>query len=249
MASPMPASPHASSSLAIGIMSPPGSKKHWVMKSKEYRPIRAASSMIGHGVSSRSSHSWAAGRMTSSAKSWTHFWIWSWSSLRSSENSDMSSPWSKHRSGQASRSARLRPRPRRARVGGAASTYPLLLNGNLWAVASTTICAEDCHSRPHDQGEHQGNGQNHPALHEGGPDAEELVGEAARPPVRRCGPGPRALAGRRGPCRGRRPTRATTRALSAGVHKLWPGGHEQTEGAPGRHGLWTVGRAGARRPR
>ena len=92
MARPMPASPHANSSLAIGIIRPPGSKKHWVMKSKEYKPIRAASSMIGHGVSSRSSHSWAAGRMTSSAKSWTHFWICSWSSLRSSENSDISSP-------------------------------------------------------------------------------------------------------------------------------------------------------------
>ena len=57
------------------------------MKSNEYRPILAASSMIGHGVSSRSSHSWAAGRMTSSAKSWTHFWIWSWSSLRAREKS------------------------------------------------------------------------------------------------------------------------------------------------------------------
>ena len=32
-----------------------------MMKSKEYRPIRAASSMIGHGVSSRSSHSCPAG--------------------------------------------------------------------------------------------------------------------------------------------------------------------------------------------
>src|SRR5262249_34476437 len=37
----------------------------------------------------RSSHSWAAGRTTVSAKSWTHFWIWSWSSLRVSENSDI----------------------------------------------------------------------------------------------------------------------------------------------------------------
>jgi hypothetical protein len=27
--------------------------------------------------------------MTSSAKSWTHFWIWSWSSLRSREKSAM----------------------------------------------------------------------------------------------------------------------------------------------------------------
>ena len=36
--------------------------------------------MIGHGVSSRSSHSWAAGRMTPSAKPWTQsrmsFWSW-----------------------------------------------------------------------------------------------------------------------------------------------------------------------------
>ena len=36
--------------------------------------------MIGHGVSSRSSHSWAAGRTTPSAKPWTQsrmsFWSW-----------------------------------------------------------------------------------------------------------------------------------------------------------------------------
>ncbi len=51
--------------------------------------MSAASWMIGHGVSSRSSHSWAAGRTTFSAKSWTHFWIWIWSSLRSNENSAM----------------------------------------------------------------------------------------------------------------------------------------------------------------
>src|SRR5919199_230154 len=45
--------------------------------------------MIGHGVSSFSSHSAAAGRITFSAKSWTHFWIWSWSSFSSSEKSVM----------------------------------------------------------------------------------------------------------------------------------------------------------------
>src|SRR5437879_6646697 len=45
--------------------------------------------MIGHGVSSRSSHSWAAGRTTFSAKSWTHFWIWSWSSSSCRLNSVM----------------------------------------------------------------------------------------------------------------------------------------------------------------
>src|SRR5207249_11267550 len=37
------------------------------------------------GVSSRSSHSWPAGRITFSAKSWTHFWICSWSSFSSRE--------------------------------------------------------------------------------------------------------------------------------------------------------------------
>ena len=45
----------------MGMGSPLGSTKHWAMKSKEYRPIWAASSMIGQGVSSRSSHSWAGG--------------------------------------------------------------------------------------------------------------------------------------------------------------------------------------------
>src|SRR5581483_9748147 len=88
-ARPIPASPQKSSSLNTGIIRPVGSEKALAMKSKEYRPILAASSMIGHGVSSRSSHSSAAGRMTSSAKSWTHFWIWSWSSLRARENSAM----------------------------------------------------------------------------------------------------------------------------------------------------------------
>ena len=47
----------------------------------------AASSMIGQGISSRSSHSWAAGRTTFSAKSWTHFWTCCTSSESSRENS------------------------------------------------------------------------------------------------------------------------------------------------------------------
>ena len=75
MASVIPASPHAISSITRGIISPTGSPKALAMKSKEYSPMRAASSMMGHGVSSRSSHSWAAGRTVFSAKSWTHFWI------------------------------------------------------------------------------------------------------------------------------------------------------------------------------
>ena len=65
---------------------PDGSVKALATKSREYRPTCAASSMIGHGVSSRSSHSWAAGRITSSAKSCTHCWICSWSSFNASEN-------------------------------------------------------------------------------------------------------------------------------------------------------------------
>jgi hypothetical protein len=66
---PMPASPQNSSSSAIGIVSPEGSPIiAWAMKSKEYSPIWAASSTIGHGNSSRSSHSSAAGRTTSLAK-------------------------------------------------------------------------------------------------------------------------------------------------------------------------------------
>src|SRR4051794_25872702 len=44
--------------------------------------------MTGQGVSSRSSHSWAAGRTTFSAKPWTQSRISFWSSLSSSENVD-----------------------------------------------------------------------------------------------------------------------------------------------------------------
>src|SRR6476660_4402493 len=49
----------------------------------------AASWMTSQGVSSFSSYSAATGRMTFSAKSWTHFCICSWSSLRSRLNSDI----------------------------------------------------------------------------------------------------------------------------------------------------------------
>ena len=41
--------------------------------------------MIGHGVSSRSSHSWAAGRTTFSAKPWTQSRMSFWSCESSSE--------------------------------------------------------------------------------------------------------------------------------------------------------------------
>ena len=75
---PMPASPQKSSSIATGMVRPVGSPSiAWAMKSKLYSPISAASCTMGHGNSSRSSHSSAAGRTTVSAKSWTHFWIWS----------------------------------------------------------------------------------------------------------------------------------------------------------------------------
>ena len=59
--SAMPASPQNSSSNAIGMPSPLGSSHCAEKKSSEYRPILAASSRMGQGVSSRSSHS-AAGR-------------------------------------------------------------------------------------------------------------------------------------------------------------------------------------------
>ena len=89
MARPMPASPQAISSITTGTVMPVGSANMLATKSREYRPMRAASAMIGHGVSSRSSQSWAAGRTTSSAKPCTHFWICTWSSLRALENSLM----------------------------------------------------------------------------------------------------------------------------------------------------------------
>ena len=83
MARPMPASPQNSSSRYSGNVRPVGSENALALNSNPYRPISAACSRIGQGISSLRSYSWAAGRMTVSAKSWTHFWIWSWSSLRS----------------------------------------------------------------------------------------------------------------------------------------------------------------------
>ena len=69
IAMPMPASPQKISSTATGNVSPVGSAIAFMMKSMPYRPIWAASSTTGHGNSSRSSHSCAAGRMTFSEKS------------------------------------------------------------------------------------------------------------------------------------------------------------------------------------
>ena len=67
--------------MATGRVSPVGSPiSAWAMKSIEYRPTLAASSMIGQGVSSRSSHSSPLGRSTVAANSWTHSWICFWSS-------------------------------------------------------------------------------------------------------------------------------------------------------------------------
>lgn len=91
IAMPMPASPQKSSSIATGSVRPVESLKAFIMNSQPYRPIFAASSTTGYGNSSRSSHSWAAGRMTSSANPWIHFWIWSWSSF--SEKSAMAASY------------------------------------------------------------------------------------------------------------------------------------------------------------
>ena len=91
MARVMPASPQASSSLATGRSGRSGRGR----LGEEVERVEADPGRLlddRPGVSSRSSHSWATGRMTSSAKSWTHFWICNWSSLRSRENSDISSP-------------------------------------------------------------------------------------------------------------------------------------------------------------
>jgi hypothetical protein len=64
----MPASPQKSSSLAMQPDRPVVSPYALARKSKPYSPTLAASWMMGHGVSSRSSHSAAAGRTTSRAK-------------------------------------------------------------------------------------------------------------------------------------------------------------------------------------
>ena len=85
IASPMPASPQKSSSIAIGMPRPDSSKLCVAKKSSEYSPILAASSTTGQGNSSRSSHSAAAGRITSAAKSCTHERSSRWSGPRSKE--------------------------------------------------------------------------------------------------------------------------------------------------------------------
>ena len=85
---PIPASPQKISSNATGMPSPLGSNHCWAKKSIEYSPTLAASWMTGHGVSSRSSHSAPAGRMTDRAKSCTQSRI----SRRSSPISGRKSP-------------------------------------------------------------------------------------------------------------------------------------------------------------
>lgn len=82
---PIPASPQNSSSLMAGSMSPVGSAQNCASDSKPYSPIFAASWITGQGVSSRSSHSAAAGRTTRSAKPWTQSRISRWSSESSKD--------------------------------------------------------------------------------------------------------------------------------------------------------------------
>ena len=87
---PMPASPQKTSSMAIGIVRPVGSPSMaLVTKSTEYNPILAASCTTGQGNSSFSSHSSAAGRMTSLANWCSQSLSCSWSSLSASEKSPM----------------------------------------------------------------------------------------------------------------------------------------------------------------
>ena len=206
--------------------------------------------------------------MTSSAKSWTHFWICSWSSLRSSENSDMSSPSSKRRSGphavpvgtvvrRSVAPALWAPDP--------ASTYPLLLNGNL--------CARrfDNHLRPKISMPARMTRENTraPAMTTSPPPTKGRAtpsrAKASAPErrARRSGPatespcwapraaprspsGARAATGRRAPgCSGSGPTvdeeRAEATRSSAGVHR-------GDEHEPERLGHQSE-RAGRRRPR
>src|SRR5271169_6643524 len=83
---PIPASPQNSSSNATGMPRPVGPSHCSPKNSSEYRPILAASSRIGQGVSSRSSHSAAAGLMTSLANSCTQSLVCRTSSDNEREN-------------------------------------------------------------------------------------------------------------------------------------------------------------------
>ena len=83
---PIPASPQNSSSKATTVPRPLGSNHCVLKKSSEYSPILAASSMIGHGVSSRSSHSAAAGLITSLANACTQSLVCRTSSESAREN-------------------------------------------------------------------------------------------------------------------------------------------------------------------
>src|SRR6516225_70179 len=88
----MPASPQNSSSNAIGMPRPVGPSHCSPKNSSEYRPILAASSRIGHGVSSRSSHSAAAGRITDSANPCSQSRVSTRSLPSSSENPGLTAP-------------------------------------------------------------------------------------------------------------------------------------------------------------
>src|SRR3546814_8530017 len=89
----------------MGIVRPVGSAIDMLAKkSKPYSPILAASCTIGHGNSSRSSHSWPLGRRTSAANPWIHSWTWIWSSVSWSENSAIGVPPGSWENGSAPRS-------------------------------------------------------------------------------------------------------------------------------------------------
>src|SRR5882757_1184765 len=89
----IPASPQNSSSNTVSVPMPVGSAAWVANNSMEYRPTLAASWMIGHGVSSRSSHSAAAGRTTVAANSWTQSLTWITSSDSSRENDTATRPF------------------------------------------------------------------------------------------------------------------------------------------------------------
>ena len=157
---------------------PPGSKKHWVMKSKEYSPIRAASSMIGHGVSSPLVP--FVGRRSDDIlrevvdplldlqlvfaeieRELGHFFP----SVQAPTG-----PMGPGRHGCGVSA----PVPE---CTGTALTYPLLLNGNLWTAVSTTIRVDvvipDRLTR-----EKTSAPRGRALPREGGAQAEQLVGQA-----------------------------------------------------------------------
>ena len=129
MDSPMPASPQNISSNTASMPRPLGSACWVTINSIEYTPTFAASWMIGHGVSSRSSHSAAAGRMTFAAKSCTQSRTWMTSSESSSENDMATGPFGDPFMAGANRVGLMRTARGNHPVNECTSDHPASCNG------------------------------------------------------------------------------------------------------------------------